>query len=161
MRSTIVSIGLVLGFAVATSAGAAENLSGTYSGTLRCKGLANGAAEKTKQDVVIDVAEDVVGFNLQIHAGATQIGEFVRGFVMDDAAKPDRAKFFGVDCDVDLVSLSNLTLIGDAVAKAGSDKATLKGSLTDTTGKTRVLDCTFSAKRTSTTPAKFPGCLIE
>jgi hypothetical protein len=153
--------GSLLVLALAAPAGAAEDLSGSYAGKLSCKGLANGAAEKVKQDITIDVAEDIVGFNLQIRAGATQIGDFVRGFVMDDAAKPDRAKLFGVDCDMDLVQLTNLTLIADAVAKAGSDKATLKGSLTDTTGKTRILDCTFSVKRTSTTAPKFQGCIIE
>jgi hypothetical protein len=152
---------IVLGLALASAAGAAEDLSGSYAGKLSCKGLANGAAEKAKQDVTIDVVEDPIGFNLQIRAGATPIGDFVRGFVMDDVAKPDRAKLFGVDCDMNLVSLSNLTLIADAVAKAGSDKATLKGSLTDTTDKTRILDCTFSVKRTSPTAPKLLGCIIE
>ena len=152
---------LALALALAAPAGAADVLTGSYAGKLSCKGLADGVAEKTKQDITIDVTEDIVGFNLQIRAGATQIGDFVRGFVMDDSAKPDRAKLFGVDCDMNLVQLSNLTLIADAVAKAGSEKATLKGSLTDTTGKTRILDCTFSVKRTSVTPAKFEGCIIE
>lgn len=155
------SLGWLLVLALAAPAGAAEDLSGSYAGKLSCKGLAAGVAEKVKQDITIDVVEDVIGFNLQIRAGATPIGDAVRGFVMDDSAKPDRAKLFGVDCDMDLVQLTNLTLIADAVAKAGSDKATLKGSLTDTTGKTRILDCAFSVKRTSTTAPKFQGCIIE
>jgi hypothetical protein len=37
----------------------------------------------------------------------------------------------------------------------------LKGSLTVTTGGTQILVCTFSVKRTSPTPAKFEGCLLE
>jgi hypothetical protein len=149
------------GIALATSAGAADNLTGSYEGKLTCKGLVAGAAAKTKQDVTIAVSESKIGVALKITAGATEIGDALRAFVMDDAGKPDRAKVFGVDCDMDLVSLSNLTLIADAVAKEGSDKATLKGALTDTTGKTQILDCTFSAKRTSTAPPKFEGCILE
>ena len=154
---TVLALALVL----AAPAGAAEDISGSYAGKLSCKGLANGAAAKVKKDITIDVVESVIGFSMQIREGSTLIGDFLLGFVMDDAAKPDRAKLFGVDCNMDLVQLSNLTLIGDAVAKAGSDKATLKGSLTDTTAKTQILDCTFSVKRTSTTAPKFEGCTLE
>ena len=162
MHLTLVRIAVAsASLALATSAGAAEDLTGAYAGKLSCKGLADGAAAKTKQDITIDVFESVIGVSMQIRAGATQIGDFVRGFVIDDAAKLDRAKVFGVDCDMDLVSLRSLTLIADATAKADSEKATLKGSLTDTTGGTQILDCTFSVKRTSPTPSKFEGCILE
>ena len=55
---------------------------------------------------LIDVVESVIGLSMQISAGATQIGDFLRAFVMDDSGKPDRAKVFGVDCGVNDVSLS-------------------------------------------------------
>ena len=139
MGLTIGRLARSLGFAsiavaLASAAGAADNLSGTYDGKLSCKGLVAGAPTKTKQDITIAVSENKIGFAMRIDAGATQIGQALRGDVMDDTAKPDRAKLFGVDCDMNAVSLSNLTLIADAVAKEGNEKATLKGSLTDTTG---------------------------
>ena len=166
MGLTIGRLARSLGFAsialaLATAAGAADTLTGSYEGKLTCKGLVAGAPTKTKQDITIALSENKIGFAMRINAGATQIGEALRGDVMDDTAKPDRAKLFGVDCDMDLVSLRNLTLIADGVAKEGSDKATLKGSLTDTTGGTQILDCTFSVKRTSATPPKFEGCILE
>jgi hypothetical protein len=163
LARSLASASTVLGFgiALATSAGAAASLTGTYEGKLSCKGLAAGATSKTKQDITILVSESKIGIAMQITAGATQVGDPLRGFVMDDSGKPDRAKLFAVDCDMNLVQLSNLTLIGDAVAKEGNDKATLKGAITDTTGKARILDCTFSAKRTSTAPVKFEGCILE
>jgi hypothetical protein len=157
----LATFALALGLVPATSAGAAASLSGTYEGKLSCKGLAGGAASKAKQDIVIAVSEDPIGFNMEIHAGATQIGADLRGFVMDDAGKPDRAKLFGIDCSMEVISLSSLTLIADAVAKEGSEKATLKGSLTDTAGKTQILDCTFSVKRTGVAPPKIDGCPIN
>jgi hypothetical protein len=153
------ALGLVV--ALATSAGAADVLTGSYAGKLTCKGLVAGAPAKTKQDITIAVSDSKIALAMEIRSGATQIGDALRGFVMDDSGKPDRAKLFAVDCDMNLVSLSNLTLIADAVAKEGSDKATLKGALTDTTGKTQILDCTFSVKRTSTAPPKFEGCILE
>jgi hypothetical protein len=160
-RLAFASTAVALATGLASSAGAADALTGSYAGKLTCKGLVAGAPAKTKQDVTIEVVESPIGVSMQINAGATQLGDFILGFVMDDSGKPDRAKVFGVDCDMDLVSLRNLTLIADAVAKEGNDKATLKGALTDTTGKTQILDCTFSVKRTSTTPAKFEGCILE
>lgn len=150
-----------LGLAVAVSAGAAESLSGSYAGKLSCKGLVAGAAAKSKRDITIDVVDGVGFAAIQVKAGATQIGEAIRAFVMDDTGKPDRAKVFGVDCGFDVVSLENLTLIADGVAKAGSDKATLKGTLTDTTDQSQILDCTFSVKRTTPTPPKFEVCVLE
>ena len=153
---------LGLGIGIATASGAAENLTGSYAGKLTCKGLVAGATAKTKQDITIEVSESPIAVAMQINAGATQIGDFIRGFVMDDSGKPDRAKVFGVDCDMDPVSLRSLTLIADAVAKADSEKATLKGSLTDTTDKTRILRLhVLGASARRRRRRKFDGCILE
>jgi hypothetical protein len=159
LGSIVAALGLGLG--VAGSAGAAEILTGTYEEKLNCKGLVAGAASKTKRDITMQVLEGKGFAGIRIQAGATPIADPLRAFVMDDTGKADRAKVFGVDCDMDLVSLQNLTLIADAVAKEGSDKATLKGTLTDTTDRNQILECTFSVKRTSAADPKIELCVLE
>jgi hypothetical protein len=159
LRSLVPSLAVIgLGAALATAAGAADVLTGVYEGKLSCKGLVEGTASKSKQDITIHAVEGKGIVSMQIRAGATQIGQTVRTFVLDDAGKPDRAKLMGVDCPVNVATLGPLTLVADAVAKEGSEKATLKGTLTNTSGQSQILVCTFSAKRTSLMPEKFTFC---
>jgi hypothetical protein len=150
-----------LGLALAAPAGAAESLTGTYEGKLNCKGLVAGAATKTKRDATIQVSEGKIGTSIVITADSTSLGNPIFAFVMDDTGKADRAKVFGVDCELDAVARSDLTFVADAVAKEGSEKATLKGTITDTTDRTRILECAFSVKRTTAAPPKILGCVLE
>jgi hypothetical protein len=151
-----------LGLALATSAGAAESLTGSYAAKLSCKGvLIGGNSHKSKRDVTIEALEDEGYVWLKFGAGGGLIGETVRALVVDDGNKPERAKLAGVDCPMAVASLANVTVQADAVAKAGSEKATLKGTLVDTTLGNRVVVCKFSAKRTSSTPPDFELCDLQ
>jgi hypothetical protein len=148
-----------LALAVAAPALALDTLTGTYTGKMSCKGYANQAPTKSKQDITIDVI-DSKGFVLQVRAGATDVGTAVFAFKIEDAVKTDRGTFAGVDCTLTSISGDGIALRGDAVVKPGNGKATLKGSLTrqDVDGDGLVEHCTFSVKRTSTTAPKFPFC---
>jgi hypothetical protein len=155
------AVALGLGMALATSAGAADDLTGTYEGKLSCKGLVAGAATKSKRDVTILVSEGKVGTSINVAADGASLGNPLFAFVMDDTGKADRARVFGVDCELDAIARSDLTIIADGVAKEGSEKATLKGTITDTTARGQILSCTFSVKRTSAAPPTIVGCVFE
>ena len=147
--------------AASPSARAADVLTGIYEGKLSCKGLDSGAATKDKQDVTMDVVEGKGLVSIRITAGATPVGEVVRAFIVDDTNKADRAKIAGVDCGVEVVDMSGVVLQADAVVKEGSEKGTLKGTLTNSDFAGLDIEvCSFSVKRTSLTPPKFLFCTL-
>jgi hypothetical protein len=143
--------------AAAAPAAAIDDVTGTYEGKLTCRQISNGTATKVKQDVVVGLDEGKGGFvAVDVGSLATAIG----GILVEDTAKTDRAKIVGVECGVTYLNTVGGALHADLVIKPGSDKGTVKGTLV-------VMDeavplgslCTFTAKRTSTTPPKLDLCL--
>jgi hypothetical protein len=143
----------------AAPARALESLSGAWTGKLSCKGSAAGNATKSKRDLTLRIV-DGEGVQMTVAADGAVIGETVRVFLAEDAAKTDRGRFAGVSCDLDAFSLQGLSISADAVVKTGSGKGSLKGTLYRVSPMGVVLeDCTFSAKRTDALPPKIEFCL--
>jgi hypothetical protein len=153
------ALALVLVLAAAPAL-ALDDISGSYAGKMSCKGYSGGTAAKTKLDITIDVAEGK-GVALQVKAGGAQIGEtIISPILLEDAAKLDRGKLAGVDCATSFASSVGVALQADAGVKPGSEKGTLKGTLTRRSGvgAGAIDECTFSVKRTSTTVPVFELC---
>jgi hypothetical protein len=134
---------------------AIDNLTGTYTGKLACRTYEPGEKPaKSKRDVTIEVvdnAQDPLVY-LRISAGVAPIGETIHVSRYPDA-KPDRVKLAGADCSFDVYSQTGVALQAEAAIPSGSEKGTLKGTLSRQTEAPPALEiCTFSAKRTATEP---------
>jgi hypothetical protein len=143
--------------AAASPAGAIDTVTGTYEGKMTCRQIAGGETAKVKQDVVVDVFEGVSNF---VGLDVGDVSNAIGGVLVEDTAKPDRAKLVGVECGVTYLNTVGGVLHADVVIKSGSDKGTMKGTLI-------VMDefaplgslCTFTVKRTSTAEPMVEPCL--
>jgi hypothetical protein len=143
--------------AAASPAGAIDTVTGTYEGKMTCRQIASGETTKVKQDVVVDVFEGVSNF---VGLDVGDVSNAIGGVLVEDTAKPDRAKLVGVECGVTYLNTVGGVLHADVVIKQGSDKGTMKGTLI-------VMDefaplgslCTFTVKRTSTAEPMVEPCL--
>jgi hypothetical protein len=151
-------------FAVAASAlvlsapaQAIESISGTYAGKISCKGYSGTQASKSKNDVTIEVLDSKL-LLIRVTVGAEQIGSTINSFMLEDSNKTDRGKVVGVDCSLGWPTIAGVSLEADAVVKAGSEKGTLKGTLTESDPMGTIDVCSFSVKRTATTAPEIPPC---
>jgi hypothetical protein len=152
-----------LALGLAAPAGAIDNLTGSWTGKVSCKGSAAGAPSNSKNDLSISVVQ-TKGTHMRFAAGGVALGDPVVVYVLADATKADRAKTQGLDCGSGPESLATLTMQADVVIKPGSEKGTMKGSLIrrDASGSGLIAVCTFTAKRTSTELPEVPTCpLVE
>jgi hypothetical protein len=160
MKTNVLGWMAALGFALAVGASpvqALESMSGTYAGKMSCKGYEGTAPTKGKQDITIDVIQEK-GIALRVSAG-TQLGNEVLAVLAQDAAKTDKGKIGGVDCDLNLATLTGIAIQGDVTVKAGGGKASIKGTLLRLNDAGTVIDvCSYSVKRTSTTAPDFEIC---
>jgi hypothetical protein len=154
--ASTLALGLVL---AAAPASALDTLTGSYEGKMTCKGIEAGSPVKEKQEIVIEVV-DTKGVALRLLSNGVQVGEVMTGRLAEDSAKADRGKLGGLSCSVDAFERLGSALVADAVVKPMSEKGSLKGSLT-TLGENGVVECTFTAKRTSTATPEFSFCLFE
>lgn len=140
---------------------AIDSVTGTYAGKLSCHENASGAVSKFKQDVTVEILLVGAIFNLDILAGMTSVAESVRGVVVADAAKADRATLAGVDCILGAMTLRGTALDANIVIKPGSEKGTVKGTLIqlDSEGSTSRI-CSLTAKRTSTADLSVFECIF-
>ena len=153
----------ILAAAVALGTGAParaiDDMTGTYTGKMSCKGQSGINATKSKADIGIDVLDGETPLLKVTTLPVLPLGDTVELVLGEPLAKPDRAKVGGVDCDLSEASKSGIAIQADVVIKPGSDKGTLKGSLIHYEGTLGIIDvCTFSAKRTSTTAPALAQC---
>ena len=137
--------------AVGSPAAALDDASGTYTGKLKCTYIDGGTPVKEKFDSTVRLVEAKDGVRMAIDAGAGAFTGTVIGQVLDDTEKPDRGKFAGVSCGLNALSQNGSAVHSDLVIKAGSDKGSIKGTVFVYQVGTAGI-CTFSGKRTSTTP---------
>lgn len=143
--------------AAASPAGAIDAVTGTYEGKMTCRQIATGETTKLKQDVVVDIFEGTSNF---VGLDVGDVSNAIGGVLVEDTAKPDRAKLVGVECGLTYLNTVGGVLHADVVIKPGSDKGTMKGTLI-------VMDefaplgslCTFTVKRTSTAEPVVEPCL--
>ena len=157
----LAAAGLVLG--LSSPAGAIDNLTGSWTGKLSCKGYAGGAPSKTKHDVAISVVQ-TKGARLRFTADGVALGDTVLLYLIADEAKADRAKIQGLDCVSNFESGVSLAMEADVAIKPGTEKGTMKGSLIrrDATGVGVIAVCTYTVKRVSTELPEVPTCpLVE
>ena len=150
---TVAAAALALG----APARALEDISGTYAGKMSCKGYSNAAPSKAKHDVTIEVLEGKVNV-LRILIGMNQLGANVQFTMIEDSAKQDRGKVGGVDCTLGWLTQNGLSVQADAVVKAGGEKGSLKGEVQHLDAQGIIETCSFSVKRTSTTPPQLGVC---
>ena len=145
----------VLGALLALPAGALESASGSYEGKLTCKQLAGGQRDKTKQDVEIGVSDNGAGGVLM---QISDVGLF-EGFLLTDTKKPETGTLSALSCGLALPGLVGSALHAEAKVKAGSDKASLKGTMLrmDLPEGASGL-CQLKAERVSTIGPKLPVC---
>jgi hypothetical protein len=163
MQASRILAATALALGLSALAGAIDNLTGSWTGKMSCKGYAAGAPEKAKHDVSISVVQ-TKGARLRFVSGGIALGDPVVLYTQADATKPDRAKIQGLDCGSNLESIASLTMEADVVIKPGSEKGTMKGSLIrrDASESGLIPVCTFNAKRTSTELPEIPSCpLVE
>jgi hypothetical protein len=140
-------------------AAAIDVASGTWEGKMTCRQVAGGVAAKTKQDVTITIGEDMGDVGVDVHAGMTPIATAIGGFLAEDGAKPNKAKLVGVECGLSWNQQSGATIHADVTIPPGSPKGTLKGTLTlMDIATTTAMQCSFSAKRTSTVVGMLSPC---
>ena len=146
---------VLLGTLAAAPAGALESLSGSYEGKLVCKGVVAGDFDKQKSEVDVGVFDDGAGgLTLLI----TDVGTLI-GFALTDTSKPDTGTLSAVNCTLDVSTLTGSALHAEVKVKAGSDKATLKGTLTRMNeGGSQSGLCDLDVKRVSTIAPKLSGC---
>lgn len=156
--SVLRSVGWVvcgLGLLAGVPAAALESASGSYEGKLVCKGIDGGEHGKTKQDVEIGIFDDGAG---GVEMQLSSVGTF-GGFLLTDTRKPETGTLSAVDCTLSLPGLIGAALQAEMKVKAGSDKASLKGSLVrmDKAGAASAL-CQLKAERVSPIPPKLLAC---
>ena len=149
-------IGLLLAACLGASPAAAiEDLGGTYAAKLSCKGIAGTLRGKYKFEaelLIVQVDAGNVLFQLEGLPRGT-------GYLLSDAAKPGGGTLEAISCALEAGNYQGGALHADVKTKAGSDTASLKGTLViyDFTLSAGNL-CKLTAKRTSTTPVKLPAC---
>jgi hypothetical protein len=142
----------------AAPARAIDSLSGTYEGKASCKGISGGDATKVKTGLTIRIVEGA-GITMTAAFTGSMGGETLLGFHAEYTGKVDRAKLAAVSCGLSSGNVDGVSLEGDVVIKPGSEKGTVKGSLTVYVADGNVIDvCTFSVKRTSNIAPKLLGC---
>jgi hypothetical protein len=162
--SRIVTLGaaaLALGFAAPSAA--LDDMTGSYTGKMSCKGYVGGAPAKAKSEIAVTVVEGK-GVRMSITTAGVPFGDTVALYKLEDETKPDRAKIQGLDCTSNVESPQSLTVQGDVVVKPGTGKGTIKGSVIrrDATGMPGTISvCTFSVKRTSTELPEVPECPLS
>jgi hypothetical protein len=146
---------VLLGTLAAAPAAGLESLSGSYEGKLVCKGVVAGDFDKQKTDVEVGIFDDGAG---GLTLSITDVGTLL-GFALTDTSKPETGTLSAVDCSLDVVTLTGAALHAEVKVKAGSDKASLKGTLTRMNeGGAQSGLCQLDAKRVSTIAPKLPGC---
>jgi hypothetical protein len=138
----------------ASRAAALESLTGVYQGKVKCAGLLGGGKVKDKLDVEVRIV-DLSG---QILLDVSELGTF-EGFAATESQKPDRGKLSVVSCLLTVVSQEGSVLHADIQNKAGTTKASFKGTLVRTDPST--LDariCDIKVKRVSTASPKVAPC---
>lgn len=144
-----------LGALLATPAGALESASGSYEGKLKCKELDGGQRDKTKQEITLGVYDDGAG---EVLMQLGSLGTFA-GFLLTDTKKPETGTLSAVNCTLDETGLAGAALHAEVKVKAGSDKASLKGTVVqmDLPGEAAAL-CQLKVERVSPIPPKLPKC---
>jgi len=153
-RASWLALG-VLGGLLAAPAGALESASGSYEGKLVCKELDGGQRDKTKQEVTLGVFDDGAG---EVLMQLGSLGTFA-GFLLTDTKKPETGTLSAVNCTLDETGLAGAALHAEVKVKAGSDKASLKGTVVqmDLPGEAAAL-CQLKVERVSPIPPKLPVC---
>jgi hypothetical protein len=146
-RVRTVLIALVAAVCAASSAGALEDLTGSWAGTATCDSVTPGLHEKAKEAFSIVIDDDESG-NAFLTAGAATF----HVTVIEDANAPAKGRVGGQECNADAgngVDALALTV----KAKDGSDKGTMSGVLVGvrTNPTFRVQTCNLKLKRTTTT----------
>jgi hypothetical protein len=151
-RVLALAAGLAL---VAGPALALESLSGVYDAKVKCSGIDGGTKGKQKTTVQMAIADQGAG-SLLIDFAGLQTGV---GFALTDVQKPDTGTMSGVACTLLPDSIDGWTLQTFAKVKAGTDKATLKGTLIilDEAGG-QAAACKLNAKRISVVTPKLSVC---
>jgi hypothetical protein len=150
------ALALIAGLALATGpALALESLSGVYEAKVKCAGIDGGSSGKQKTTVQMAVADLGAG-SLLIDFEGLQNGV---GFALTDVRKPENGTVSGVACTLLPSSIDGWALQTTAKVKAGSGKATLKGTLIildDAGGQAAA--CKLNAKRISPVTPKLTVC---
>ena len=153
IRVTLAALGAAV--IAASSAGALEDLTGSWLGTRTCDSVSTLEHEKTKENVTLVIDDDPSG-----NAFLNLEGITYHVAVLADPDAPAKGRVGGQECNanpdtgVDALALT-------AKAKDGSDKGTLSGDLLSlrTGDVPRVTVCKLKLKRASTTiETPIAGC---
>jgi hypothetical protein len=147
MRLRTLASGLAAASLAASSAGALEDLTGSWLGTATCDIVLPAQHDKVKSDVTVVIDDDPTG-----NAFLTFNAVTYHVAVIEDPDSPAKGRVGGQECNasailgVDVLALS-------VKAKDGSDKGTMSGELVTTrTGKAPTVSvCKVKLKRVSTT----------
>lgn len=154
---------------VARGGGIAVDLSGAWTGTIKCKGTYNGAKDTFFLDPTIRITELGNGLGIKLDYGNAN-PEIYTALVSPDAKKPDKkGEFVLVYCSTDDVLGDNLDFdeLGrmSFSVKPGQVKATFKGQTVfadDTFAPSGGAICKWKYTRTSVDPQGLPvACPIN
>ena len=125
---------LALAVSGATSAHAGQLrffIAGTWTGSIKCKGVNGGAKEKLTLPATMRVAQDGLTVGLAVDLGGGQVASYT-GVANPDAAKPDKkGELAIIRCGTDdQVGVADFDEIGrmSIASKIGQVKASFKGT---------------------------------
>jgi hypothetical protein len=133
-----------------------EDLTGRYEGTLACKEIAQGNRDKFKESIVPLYVADLGGGEVLIEGAG--LGSNFTGFVVADLAKSDRGVLAAVQCGLDDVVRDGAVMNAEIKTKAGTEKASLVGTLVVLRSPSEAAVCKLRAKRVSTVGTNVGAC---
>lgn len=136
---------------------AIENLSGTYEGKLRCETTTAGITSKSKQDVTVEVVDSG---SSRVTFEVIGVEDRIIGLVIEDAKKAEHGILPAASCDYESFQQAGLVARLAVRTKAGTEKASLKGTLLRSDIDTAISSrCTLDVKRVSALVPDIEPCL--
>jgi hypothetical protein len=154
----MVLAGAAIAAAFGAPAAALDDASGTYTGKVKCTYIDGGNPLKEKFDITVRLVDEKYSDRMAIDTDGGVFTPTVIGQVLASTDKPDRGKFAGLTCTLSPETQNGSAVHSDIVIKPGSEKGSIKGTIFIYQLGTAGI-CSFSAKRTSTTPPEVFLCV--
>jgi hypothetical protein len=154
LRKLALSLGILGLFAA--PAFAAGNLTGTWTGSMKCTRTDVEGTSKSKVDVTVEIND---GEGIQLNLPGT-LGLFNGSYVIDDALKPANGVLTGASCSIDNTQGAILRAV--VKAKPEDPKGALDGEvlILENDGSISSTTCTIKAKRIDTTVPSLLLCVV-